>query len=125
NHEMQVRAGAVAGVPRARDTAPGVDPLALAHGHRTLHQVQVDAHGAVVVQDADEVAGGVVPTAALVVFHPHHHAATRSDDRRALGHGDIHRVTPFGREVAVLAVGALGQPERAATPGQRITIGFG
>lgn len=119
---MQVRPAAVAGVAGARQRRADLDPLALGDQYRMAHQVQVDAHGAVVVQDADEVARGIVAAPALVVLDLHHGAAAGSDDRRALGHGDVHRVAALGGEVAVLAIGALGQAERPAAPGQRIAI---
>src|SRR5690606_4361828 len=104
NHEMQMRPGAVAGVARPGDRTAGADPLAFAHGDRALHQVQVDTHGAVVMQDAHEVACRVVAAPALLVLHLDHHAATRRHDGRAFGHGDIHRIAALGREMAVLTV---------------------
>src|SRR5690606_3701487 len=122
DHEMQVRAGAVAGVTGPRDLLAGGYPAALADHHRALHQVKVDAHGAVVVQDAHVVAGRVVATAALRVLDAHHHAGAGGEDRGAFRHGDVHRVATFGREVAVLAVGTLGQTEGPARPGQRIAV---
>ena len=122
---MQMRAGAVAGIARARQQATGLNALTFADTHRAFHQVQVDAHGAVIMQDTDEVTGRVVASSALGVLDLDHHAAPRRDDRRALGHGDIGRIAAFRGEVAVLAVGALGQAERAAAPGQRILVGLG
>ena len=93
---MQVRPAAVAGVAGARQRRADLDPLALGDQHRMAHQVQVDAHGAVVVQDADEVARGIVAAPTLVVLDLHHGAAAGGDDRRALGHGDVHRVAALG-----------------------------
>ena len=39
----------------------------------------VDAHGAVVMQDAHKVAGGVVAAPALIVLGLHHHTTARGD----------------------------------------------
>ncbi|MNZ90968.1 hypothetical protein D3C78_1099400 [compost metagenome] len=82
--------------------------------------MQVDAHGAVVMQDAHEVAGRVVAAPALAVLHLDHHSPARGDDRRALGHGDVDGVAALAGEVAVLAVRPLAQAERPAAPRQRI-----
>src|SRR5690606_41071947 len=74
------------------------------------------------MQDAHEVAGRIVAAAALLVLGLDHHTAAGGDDRCALGHGDIHRITPLRGEVAVGAIGALSLAEGSATPGQRVTM---
>ncbi|MDT4844948.1 hypothetical protein FQZ97_789200 [compost metagenome] len=74
------------------------------------------------MQDAHEVARGVVATAALVVLDLHHHARACRDYGSAFRHGDIQGIAALGSEVAVTAIGALGQAEGPALPGQRIAI---
>ncbi|MNE37187.1 hypothetical protein D3C80_1310290 [compost metagenome] len=65
---MQVRAGAVAGVAGFCQRAPVDHPLSLANHHRTTHQVQIDTHGAVVMQNPHEIARRVRSAPALVVL---------------------------------------------------------
>ncbi|MCY1278113.1 hypothetical protein D9M70_268340 [compost metagenome] len=74
------------------------------------------------MQEAHEVARGVVAASALVVLDLHHHARARRDYGGAFWHGDVQRIAALGGEVAVAAIGALGQAERAALPGQRIAV---
>src|SRR5690606_19666161 len=91
--------------------------------HRALLEMQIHAHGAVVMHDAHEVAGRIGATAGLAVLGAYDHPAPRGDNRRAHRHGNVHGVTPLRAGVTVASTRPLGHAERAAPPGQWITLG--
>ncbi|MCY1422654.1 hypothetical protein D9M71_383460 [compost metagenome] len=122
---MQVRPSAVAGIARLGQHLTLPYPLPLRHHHRAAHQVQVDAHGAVRVQNPDKVTRGVGAAPALAVLRLHHHPFPRRDDGCAFGHGDIHGVAPSGPKMTDTAIGALSDAERPANPRERIAEALG
>src|SRR5690606_32704810 len=62
NHEMQMRTCAVAGISRLRQQVPGAHILSLTDLNRALLQVQIDPHGAVIMQHPHEVLSDLITT---------------------------------------------------------------
>ena len=123
--EVQVRAGAEAGIAGQADLLAGSDPLADPYQRTIRLQVRVNGHAAVVVEDPHEVGAAAValllePGLAEIGLDLHHRAGARGQHRGADVGGEVQRMPVLFVGVAEPAAEALVDAGMRLTQRQQV-----